>query len=308
MDKNSVDWHGSIPAMVTPFDADGKFDEPKFRALIELFIKNGVAGLLPSGCTGEFWAMTVDERKALYGVCVDAADGRVPVIAGTAAIRTPDAIELTQAAKEAGCDGAMIMPPYFVKPSTDDIIAHYEAISDAVALPIMLYNIPMYNQTPLTPELVSHLADIDNVVAIKESSFDFNNYYKTQLLCGDRIRVMLGPAGVYGVAAIELGCPGYVEAFPNYWMEPDANRFVEIVEAREMDLARELQRKGLFLTELMNENGRNYYESVKAAMSVLDLPGGVPRLPLRPLGEPHLTEIREGLEKIGITKVAAAAQ
>ena len=136
MDKNSVDWHGSIPAMVTPFDAEGNFDKAKFRALIELFIKNGAAGLMASGCTGEFWAMTLDERKTLFEVCVDAAAGRVPVIAGTAAIRTPDAIELTQAAKEAGCDGAMIMPPFFVKPSTDDVIAHYEAISDAVALPM----------------------------------------------------------------------------------------------------------------------------------------------------------------------------
>ena len=112
MDKNSVDWHGPCVALATPFDAAGEIDEAAFRENVELCLQNGVTGLLVSGCTGEFWALTKDERKRLYRLCVEAAAGRAPVIGGTGAIRTADVIELTEAAKDAGCSGAMVLPPF----------------------------------------------------------------------------------------------------------------------------------------------------------------------------------------------------
>ncbi|MDP6604320.1 MAG: dihydrodipicolinate synthase family protein, partial [Rhodospirillales bacterium] len=173
MDKSSVDWHGSWVALVTPFDGDGAIDEVGFARNVDLCIQGGVDGVLVSGCTGEFWALTDAERVRLFGLCVEAAAGRVPVIGGTGAIRTPDAIALSVAAKDAGCAGVMVMPPFFVKPSAADIVAHYEAISGAVDIPILLYNIPANNVNPLTPELVDRLADVESVVAIKESSLDF---------------------------------------------------------------------------------------------------------------------------------------
>ena len=308
MDRNSVDWRGSMPAIVTPFDAKGNIDEAKFRAHIESQIGFGATGVVVSGCTGEFWALSLDERKRLFKIAVDVSRSRIQVIAGTGTIRTQDVIELTTAAKDAGCAGAMIMPPYFVKPSTADVIAHYETISDAVKFPIMLYNIPSYNQTPLMPELVSRLADIDCVVAIKESSMDFNIFYKTILVAGDRLRVFCGPAGLFGMAAIEAGSPGYVEAFPNFWPEPEAHQFCEIVKSGDQERVRRVQKRALQLSELMSTNGRNYYTSVKTAMNVLGLPGGLPRLPLRLLGEPHISEIKRGLAELGLRKIAAAAE
>ncbi|MDP7666537.1 MAG: dihydrodipicolinate synthase family protein, partial [Rhodospirillales bacterium] len=161
MDKNSIDWIGPIPALITPFDADGNIDEAAFRRNVELCIGYGVTALLANGCTGEFWAQTNEERKRVVEICVDAAGGRLPVVAGTGAIRTPEVIELSEHAKGAGCAGVMILPPFFVKPSTSDIVAHYQAVSDAVDIPIMLYNIPANAVNALVPELVDQLADID---------------------------------------------------------------------------------------------------------------------------------------------------
>ena len=160
MDKTSVDWHGPVPALVTPFDAAGNIDEAAFRRNVDLCIGYGMTGFVVNGCTGEFWAQTKEERKRVVEICVDATGGRVPVIAGTGGIRTEDVIELSEHAKAVGCDGIMILPPFFVRPCEDDIVAHYEAVSDAVEMPILLYNIPANAVNALTPELVSRLADV----------------------------------------------------------------------------------------------------------------------------------------------------
>ena len=306
MDKNSIDWIGPIPALITPFDADGNIDEAAFRRNVELCIGYGVTALLANGCTGEFWAQTTEERKRVVEICVDAAAGRLPVVAGTGAIRTPEVIELSEHAKGAGCAGVMILPPFFVKPSTSDIVAHYQAVSDAVDTPIMLYNIPANAVNALVPELVDRLADIDNVVAIKESSGDFNNFYKTMQVAGDRLHVILGPTTLYGAAAFALGAPGYVDTSPNFW-GAEAVEFFYAAKNGDMDRALELQRKALGIRELVIGNGRNMYCSTKAIMNMLGLPGGYPRLPLRPLGEPHLTELRKGIESLGFAKPEAAA-
>lgn len=300
MNRDSIDWYGPIPAIVTPFDAEGRIDEAAFRRNIDLCVGYGVTGLLVGGCTGEFWAQTTAERKRTTELCVDAARGRVPVIAGTGAITTGEVIDLTRHAKEAGCAGAMILPPFFVRPSPADIVAHYQAISDAVPLPIMLYNIPMCAVNDLTPELVSKLADIENVVAIKESSGNFTQFHKTLLLAGDRIRVFAGMSPFIGAAALMLGADGYIDTQANYW-GPEAVEFYHAAHAGDLKRSRELQTKARALHELMLGNGRNLYCSIKAAMNVLGLPGGYPRLPLRPLNDDHMRELRDGLAKLGLS-------
>ncbi len=296
MDKRSVDWQGPWPALVTPFDADGAINEYKFRENVAGAIANKMEGVIVAGCTGEPWAMTNEERIWLCGVCVDEVKGRVPVIAGTGAIRTADVIALSQGAKDAGCAGVMIVPPYFVKPTTDDIIAHYQAVSDAVSIPIMLYNLPQHAVNELTPELVARLAAVPNVVAIKDSTDDFVAFYRMLTLAGERIRVFTGQQARYGLAAVELGAVGTVASMPNYW----GREFAEFFGAcRTGDLlrARAFQAKAVALTELITGDGRNLYCGTKAAMNILGLPGGDPRLPLRPLGEPHLAALRVGLER-----------
>ncbi|MDP6603063.1 MAG: dihydrodipicolinate synthase family protein, partial [Rhodospirillales bacterium] len=242
----------------------------------------------------------------LYGICVDEVKGRVPVVAGTGAIRTEDVIALSQSAKDAGCDGVMILPPFFVKPTTDDIIAHYQAVSDAVSIPIMLYNLPQHAVNELTPALVARLCAVPNVVAIKDSTDDFAAFYRMLTLAGESIRVFTGQQTKYGLAAVELGAVGTVASMPNYW----GRAFAEFFDAcRTADLmrARAFQAEATALTELITGDGRNLYCGTKAAMNILGLPGGDPRLPLRPLGEPHLAALRAGLERHGLLATTTAA-
>ena len=170
----------------------------------------------------------------------------------------------------------------------------------------MLYNIPSSAVNALTPDLVDRLADIDNVVAIKESSADFNNFYKTLVVAGDRLHIFLGPASRYGVAATAVGSPGFIEAFPNYWGKGAVELF-NAVKNGDMERANALQEKALALREVVEGIGRNLYVGVKGAMQVLGLPGGYPRLPLRPLGEPGLTQLREGLARLGLEADRAEA-
>ena len=306
MDKKSVDWKGPMPALVTPFDAKGAIDEAAYRRNVDICISNGMTGFVPNGCTGEFWAQSMAERKKVMKICVDAAKGRAPVIPGCGAIRTEDVIELASYAKEIGAAGVMILPPYFVKPSMDDVFAHYKAVSDAVKIPIMLYNIPANAGYGLTPEMVSRLADLDTVVAIKESSGDFNNFYRTMALAGDRIHVMLGPIALYGVAAMSMGAPGFVDTVPNFWAQGSLEMY-ESVKKGDMVRAMQLQRIASEIRILITANGRNMYCSTKAIMNMLGLPGGYVRPPLKPLGEPHLTELRTAVERLGIGKVRSAA-
>ena len=305
MDKTSVDWAGSFPALVTPFAADGAIDEGAYRRNVDLCIGYGSGGLVANGCTGEPWSQTLDERKRVVEICVDAAAGRVPVIAGTGAIRTDDVIELSLHAEQAGCDGVMVWAPFFVMPPVEDLIAHFEEVADAIALPILLYNIPKYNNNALTPALVSRLADIDNVVGIKESSGDFNNFYETLTLAGDRIHVFLGPIYRYGPAALMHGARGYVNTLGNLW-GPECAEMHHAVLAGDMERAMEIQARGRALNNLICGSGRSLYAGLKAAMNIVGLPGGYPRKPLRALGEPHLAELRAGLETLDLAAPAAA--
>ena len=306
MDKKSVDGYGPWVAFVTPFDSEGRIDEAAYRRNVELCIDYGCTGLVANGCMGEFWAQSVAERRRVLEIAVAAARGRATVIGGTTAITTAETIELTRAAKDVGCDGAMIMPPYFVKPPVDDVVAHYEAVSAAVEIPILLYNIPSAASVTLTPELVGRLADVKNVVAVKDSSRDFVNFYKTLELAGDRLHVFVGPGGLFGVAAVTVGAAGYVEGHQNYWPY-ESTEIYHATKRGDLERALAVQKKGLAIRNLIEANGRYMYSAAKAAMNVLGLPGGYPRLPLRPLREPHLTQLREGFEKLGIRGLPAKA-
>jgi len=140
MNNGKVNWTGNFPAVVTPFDRDGAINDAKFLELIELFVSEGAAGIIISGSNGESWALEPDERLHLIRIAAELLKGKLPIIGGTGGIITPRVVELTKAAKEAGADGAMIMPPYYAMVNRKEVVAHYKAISDGAALPIMLYN------------------------------------------------------------------------------------------------------------------------------------------------------------------------
>lgn len=305
MDRNSVNWQGPMPAIVTPFDDRGAIDERLLRENIDLLMDRGASGVVIGGCTGEFWAMTLDERKHLMKLGVQAMRGRGTVIAGTGAIGVAEAIALTRAAHDAGCDGGLVLPPYFVKLSDDEIFAHYEAISRAVDGPIMLYNIPGNAVNALTPALVVRLAELDKVVAVKESSGDWNNYYATAIAVQDRLRVFCGPSSVFGVPAVLAGADGTVDCFPNMWA-PGGLDLYHAPRAGRLEEANRLQKLGVRLTTLFTTGGRTLYPATKAAMELLGLPGGRLRPPLRPLAGEALAGLKRGLIELGLLDGAPA--
>lgn len=304
MDRSTVNWHGQGTAIITPFTKDGEIDEAGLCRHVDFLVEQGVNFIVANGCTGEFWAQTMEERKRVVRIIVDAVAGRIPVIGGSSANSTKEVIEYSRYHKEIGCDGAMIMPPFLVRPNQDDIFHHYKAVSDAVDIPILLYNIPRDTVNDLTPELVNRLADLPTVVAIKDSSFDFNIFYRLQTLVGDRIRVLIGPSTMFGHVALEMGAEGWVDTYSNLWPELTVSLY-RASKAGDLAQVKEIQAKAASFRGWLSGNDRNMYSAVKAAMNMIGLPGGYTRLPLRPLDEQQLTDIRAGLTRFGVPEVQA---
>ncbi len=300
MDRNSVNWSGPMPAVTTPFHDDGRIDEAAFAANLEGLIVAGATGFVVGGCTGEFWALSHEERKRLFDVAYEAIAGRVTLIAGTGAVSVEETVALTRHAEAAGCDGALILPPYFVKLSDDEIEAHFADVTGAIGLPVVLYNIPGNAVNAITPALAARLADLERVVAIKESSGDWNNFYGTYLAVHERLRVYCGPSSVFGVPAVQLGADGTIDCFPNVWQRGGLDLWFA-AKAGETEKAAELQAMGRRLTDLFTSDGRTLYPATKAAMDMMGLPGGgTPRRPLRKLAGEPLKGLEAGLKTLGL--------
>jgi len=174
---------GSIPALVTLF-RDEAFDEGAYRSFVAWQIAEGSHGLVPCGTTGEGATLDSDEHRRVVGACVDAAAGKVPVIAGCGANDTHVAIALTRAAKEAGADAALHVPPYYNRPNQEGIYAHLAAVAEAVDIPIVLYNVPSRTITDIAVETMARLAKIANIVAVKDATGNLARVTAQRLACG----------------------------------------------------------------------------------------------------------------------------
>jgi 4-hydroxy-tetrahydrodipicolinate synthase len=174
---------GSLPALVTPF-RDEAFDEAAYRAFVEWQISEGSHGLVPCGTTGESATLDSDEHRRAIRACVEAAAGRIPVIAGCGSNATAHAIVLTRAAKAAGADAALHVPPYYNRPNQEGIYAHFAAIAEAVDIPIVLYNVPSRTVTDIAVETMARLARIANVAAVKDATGNLARVSAQRLACG----------------------------------------------------------------------------------------------------------------------------
>ncbi len=190
MDRTSVDWTGPMPALTTPFRDDFTIDEEAFASNVDRLFEAGATGMVVAGCTGEFWALTLAERARLARTAVSAGRGRGPVIVGTGAIREGEVVDQIHAAKEAGADGALVLPPYFVHLSDHELSRHFETVDAQSVLPLVLYNIPGNAGNAIGPALADRLADLDRVVAIKESGGDWTSFHDTLLPVRVRIRTV----------------------------------------------------------------------------------------------------------------------
>lgn len=182
---------GSLVAIVTPFN-NGRVDERALGDLLEFQIAHGTNGIVPCGTSGESATLSHEEHHRVVKFTVQTVKGRVPVIAGTGSNCTDEAIELTRHAKRAGADGALLITPYYNKPTQEGLYRHYKAVADAVDLPIVLYNIPGRTSVNMLPTTVARLSSCRNIVAIKEGSGSVQQVSEIIQACGDRLTVLSG--------------------------------------------------------------------------------------------------------------------
>ncbi len=182
---------GSIVAIVTPFKK-GKVDERALGDLIEWHIRQGTNAIVPCGTTGESATLDYKEHDRVIEFTIKKVKGRVPVIAGTGANSTDETIMITKHAKKAGADGALLVSPYYNKPTQEGLYRHYKAVAEAVRIPIVLYNVPGRTAVNMLPATVARLAEIKNIVALKEATGDMKQASEVIRLCGDRITVLSG--------------------------------------------------------------------------------------------------------------------
>ena len=176
-------FNGVLPALVTPF-RDGAVDEEAFTALVERQIAGGVHGLVPVGTTGETSTLSHDEHRRVVELCVKTAAGRVPVVAGAGSNATAEAIELARHAKTVGADAALVVTPYYNRPSQEGLYAHYAAINEAVQIPVLVYNVPSRTSVDISNATLARLAKLPNIVGIKDATGDMTRASEQRLVCG----------------------------------------------------------------------------------------------------------------------------
>ena len=288
-------FHGSIVALVTPF-RHGALDEAAFQDLVAWHLAEGTHGFVPVGTTGESPTLSHPEHERVIELCVEAAGGRVPVIAGTGSNSTEEAISLTRHAKRAGADAALVVTPYYNKPTQEGLYAHYRAIHDAVDLPLIIYNIPGRSVVDMTPETMGRLARLPNVVGVKDSTGDIVRPLLTHAACSPEFRQLTGE-DANAVAFLAHGGHGAISVTANVAPRLCAGMH-EAWRAGRADEALALQRRLLPLHRAL------FCETnpapAKYALSRLGLCGDEVRLPLVPLSERGRAEVDAALVAVGL--------
>ena len=182
---------GSFTALITPFK-DGKFDETSFRSLIDFQLKSGTHGLVPTGTTGESPTLSHEEHIRIVEVCIEQANKKAPVIAGTGSNSTEEAIYLTKHAEKAGADAALVVTPYYNKPSQEGLLQHFTKIANSVDIPIVIYNIPGRSIVDMSNETMSKLFEIKNIVGVKDATGDIPRVYFTRSEVGNEYNMLSG--------------------------------------------------------------------------------------------------------------------
>ena len=288
-------FEGSMVAIVTPFK-DGRLDEEAFRNLIEWHIESGTDVIVPCGTTGESATLSFEEHDRVIELAVEAVNGRVPVMAGTGSNNTAEAIRLTRDAKEAGADGALLITPYYNKPTQQGLYEHYEAIAKAVEFPMVLYNVPGRTGVNMLPETVARLSKIDVIVGVKEATGSLRQASEIIALCDDDFAVISGDDFI-NFPLLAVGGKGMISVTANV-VPGDLAALYDAWKAGDIAKARELHYKTLPLHQAM------FYETnpipVKTALAKMGKIAHELRLPLCPLSEANDKKLEEALKKYGL--------
>ena len=300
-----IDWlRGCATALVTPFTSEGEIDDDALTRLIEYQLAGGVKLLVPCGTTGESATMTDEEDQRVIKRTVELARGRAHVIAGTGSNSTAAAIENSRIAEALGADALLIVAPYYNKPTQQGLYAHFRAVSEAVTIPIVIYNVPGRTSCNISAETTLRLArDCDNIAAIKEASGNLSQIMEILRDRPEGFRVLSGDDAIT-FAMIALGADGLISVAANEAPELMA-RMVHLALNGKWDEARELHYRLLPLMEL------NFIESspgpVKAGLAMMNLIGENYRLPLVPIQEKSRALMRVALLELGLLHPERAA-
>ena len=290
---------GSLTAMVTPF-RDGRIDEAKIRELVEYHVGNGTDGLVPCGTTGESPTLTHDEHKRVVDLVIEHAAGRIPVVAGTGSNSTHEAIDLTIHAAKSGADAALLVVPYYNKPTQRGLYEHYKAIAESSDLPLIIYNIQGRTGVNLLPETLARLAaDCRSIVGVKEASGNLEQMSQVILLCGPEFTVLCGD-DTLTLPLMAVGGRGVVSVIANFLARETADMVHAALDG-DWKRARELHFKLFPIAQAM------FFETnpipVKEAMAMLGmLPKAEYRLPMCPMTEANRTRLRSVLLQAGLLR------
>lgn len=295
---SNVPLTGIMVALVTPFTEDGSaIDVDNLTQYVDRLIKAGVHGLVPGGSTGEFTALTFEERKVLTESVVAAADGRVPVIAGTGALSTNEAVELGRHAAEAGASALMVVPPFYDAPTLAEIKSHLAAVHQASGLPIMYYNIPSASGVKLTAAEIAELGEVDGVEYLKDTSGDAVALSALLQAHGDRITAFNGwdTLTFFGLAS---GATGSVWGATNVIPELSIELWEALAVRGDMEEGRKLWARIWPICNFLESH--NYAAAVKTGMDLIGQPVGPVRAPFALLPDEARAEFKELLAAAGV--------
>jgi 4-hydroxy-tetrahydrodipicolinate synthase len=292
---------GVYVPLVTPVGVDGELNAPVLQQLVEWVIAQGASGVVPCGTTGESPTLSHEEHQRVIALTVEYAAGRVPVIAGTGSNSTSEAVDLTIAADELGVDGMLVTVPYYNRPSQQGLLAHYTAVAAATDKPIIMYNIPKRTGVNMEAATICELARVDNITGIKEASGDIAQIMaiiqgtaEFSVLTGDdNLLFSLCALGGHG------GICSSSHFLPGEWV-----RMVELLQGDKLAEARRLHYFLLPLAQALF--GEPNPAPLKAALQMVGMPVGDPRLPLMPATDKCRATVRKALESVRLLKAAQA--
>lgn len=287
-------FQGSFPALVTPFKDNFEIDFEAYGRLVDFQLENGTDGIVPCGCSGEAATLSHDEQKALIRFVVERVAGRVPVVAGTGSNNTAEAVGLTKYAKEVGADGALLITPYYNKPTPAGQIAHYTTVAEQTQIPIMLYNVPGRTGTKILPETIAALSKVPYIVSVKEACGSVEQV--SQILHQCDINVMSGDDSLT-LPMMAVGAKGVVSVAANI-VPRLISDLCKAGNAGDFPRAKELHYKTLSLgTALFLETNPM---PVKAALAKMGMIKNILRLPLVSMTEESAARMDPALKELGL--------
>jgi 4-hydroxy-tetrahydrodipicolinate synthase len=286
---------GSMTAIVTPF-RDGAIDHEALERIVDFQVDNGTSALVPCGSTGESATLTHAEHLEVVSRVVKVARGRVPVIAGAGSNSTAEAIALTRGAKAAGADAALLISPYYNKPTQEGIYRHYRAVAEAAQVPLIVYNIPGRTASKIEATTVARMAEVEHIVGLKEATGSLDEVQEVIRLCGDRLELYSGDDSLT-LPIMAVGAQGTISVIANIAPKQSA-AMLAACRAGDWDTARRLHYALLPLIRALFQETNPI--GVKAALAMMGFCRDELRLPLLPMTEAARAKLRAVVEEFGL--------